>query len=397
MRRKIAHVVGSPESFRLLLRAQLDALREAGFEVHCIAGPGDYHRSLAADGFATHAAPLTRRLEPLTDLRALVALARLFRRERFDLVHTHNPKTAVVAEAAARLARVPHVVTTLHGMLAHDETSRWLRVPLGLVDRAQTRLADRVLCQSAEDLARAVAARVCAPAKLRPLGQGIDLRRFDPARFPRSVRGALRTRLGLPADALIVGMVGRLAWEKGFAELFEMARRIATRTPRVHFLVAGLQIPERDPVDPDPRRHGLDGRLTVLLNRSDMPELYACMDVSVLPTYREGFPRALVEASAMGVPAVSTDIRGCREAVAHGMTGLLVCPRDAGSLADAVWRLLSDDALRARMAAACRPRATAEFDERRVCARVIALYRDLLGAPAVEENALHVPVRQAAE
>src|SRR5581483_2868221 len=156
-------------------------------------------------------------------------------------------------------------------------------------------------------------------------------RRFDPARFPRRSRGPLRVSLGLPADGLVVGMVGRLSREKGFAEFFAMAREIAARDPRVHFLIVGLQIRERDPVDPDPRRHGLEGRLTVLLNQSDMPAMYSAMDLAVLPTYREGFPRALVEACAMGIPVVATNIRGCREAVAHGTTGVLVDPRDSAA------------------------------------------------------------------
>jgi len=393
---KIAQVVGSPESFRLLLRAQLDTLRESGFDVHCVAGEGDYLDLLARDGYAVHAVPLTRTLDPLADLRALARLTALFRRERFDLVHTHNPKAAVVAEAAARIARVPHVVTTLHGMLAHDETPRWLRLPLGLVDRLQCGLADRVLSQSAEDLERA-SRGVCDATKLLPLGQGIDLRRFDPARFPRRSRGPLRVSLGLPADGLVVGMVGRLSREKGFAEFFAMAREIAARDPRVHFLIVGLQIRERDPVDPDPRRHGLEGRLTVLLNQSDMPAMYSAMDLAVLPTYREGFPRALVEACAMGIPVVATNIRGCREAVAHGTTGVLVDPRDSAALTEATWRLLADEALRSRMTVACRPRAVAEFDERRVCARVVHLYRTLFGAAGNENGDAPIPSRQAAD
>jgi glycosyltransferase involved in cell wall biosynthesis len=378
---KIAIAANVPESFRILLRAQLDRLRESGFEVHCVSGPGAYLHELARDGFPTHEVPFTRMLRPLEDLRALAALVHLFRRERFALVHTHTPKTALLGQLAARVARVPHIVNTIHGLLGHDGVPMPRRAALALFDRATCLLASALLSQSQEDVDRAVARHMCRRTKIRHLGQGIDLRRFDPERLAAAGRTALRARLGVPANALVIAMIARFTREKGYPEFLAMARRLAAHRADAHFLVVGTSLRERDAVRIDPLEPGLDGRLTVLLDRRDMPEVYACADLVVLPTYREGFPRSLVEASTMGVPVVSTQIRGCREAVVHAETGLLVPPGDVDALYDAVASLCADPPRRARMSRAARRRAGIEFDERRVCDRVLALYHDLLGLP----------------
>jgi glycosyltransferase involved in cell wall biosynthesis len=361
----------------MLLRAQLDAARAAGFEVPCVSGPGDYLHELARDGFPVHEVPLTRMLDPLADVRALAALVRLFRRERFALVHTHTPKTALLGQLAARIARVPQVVNTVHGLLSHDDVPLPRRAALAVVDHVTCGLSSAVLSQSREDVESAIARRLCRTSRIRHLGQGIDLARFDRARVLAEGQLALRLRLGLPHHALIIAMVARFTREKGYPEFLAMARRLAPGRPDLHFLVVGTSIRERDAVHVAPS-DALRGRLTVLIDRHDMPEIFAAADLVVLPTYREGFPRALVEASAMGIPVVATAIRGCREAVVQGETGLLVPPGDVDALCNAVTTLAADPARRARMSETATRRARIEFDERRVCEQVLALYGQLL-------------------
>ncbi len=382
MHAKIAIVANTPETFRFLVRAQLDRAWEEGLDVHCVSGPGPYTAVLRHDGFAVHEVPLTRLLRPRDDLRALVAMVRLFRRERFALVHTHTPKAAILGQLAARLAGTDHVVNTVHGLLAHDAMPLVRRLALEPVDRLMCGLSTAVLSQSAEDVERAVRRHICRRGKIRRLGQGIELARFDPARVPPERRAAIRRELGLPAEALVVTMIARFSAEKGYREFFAMARTLAERRRDVHFVVVGTTLDERDPVDVRPASHGLDGRLTVLTDRSDVPDILGSADLAVLPTYREGFPRSLVEAAVMAVPVVSTRIRGCREAVRDGETGLLVAPRDAEELTTAVEQLLDDPERRRRMGAAARRRACREFDERRICERVVGLYRNLLTRPA---------------
>jgi glycosyltransferase involved in cell wall biosynthesis len=393
---RIAVAANVPDSFRMLLRAQLDAARAAGYEVHCVSGPGAYLDELARDGFATHVVPLTRLFDPAADARALAALVRLFRRERFALVHTHTPKTALLGQLAARLARVPWVVNTVHGLLSHDDEHGLRRAALAVVDHVTCALSSAVLSQSREDVERAVARRMCRPTRIRHLGQGIDLARFDPGRVLAAGKDALRARFGLPPTALVIAMIARFTKEKGYPEFLAMARRVARKRADVQFVVVGTSIRERDVLHVTPESQGLKGRLTVLVDRDDMPEIYGAADLVVLPTYREGFPRSLVEASAMGIPVVSTQIRGCREAVLDGQTGVLVPPGDVDALYYAVVELVDDPARRLRMSDTAARRARSEFDERRVCERVLALYAELLGKADRRAPVFAAPVRAAA-
>jgi glycosyltransferase involved in cell wall biosynthesis len=183
----------------------------------------------------------------------------------------------------------------------------------------------------------------------------------------------------------VVGIVGRVNREKGYVEFFEAAARIAARVPEARFVVVGpVEAEKANALDPHAlaREHGVDGRLHYLGLRSDMPALYRLMEVLVLPSHREGWPRSPMEAAAMGVPAVVTDIRGCRQVVVHGRTGLIVPPRDPAALAEGVLELLDDPGRARAMGRAARAHAAEAFDENGVVERTLAAYRDLLGAAA---------------
>jgi ribosomal protein S18 acetylase RimI-like enzyme len=226
------------------------------------------------------------------------------------------------------------------------------------VDRGA--LSHAELFQSAEDLAWARRLRIGRASRTHLLGNGTDLRVFDPDAVPPARLAELRRELGIAPDAMVVGMVGRLVREKGYEEYFRAARAIRARRPDVVFLAVG-------PFDPD-KGDALSGAdwtsvgQDVLFTgyRGDVRDLLALMDVFVLPSWREGMPRSAIEAAAMGRAMVLTDIRGCREVARDGVEALPMVPaRDAGRLTTAIERLLEDDDLRSRLSAAARasPRA----------------------------------------
>ena len=199
-----------------------------------------------------------------------------------------------------------------------------------------------------------------------------------PAAAPARRSGSRRTRP-------VVGFVGRLVAEKGVPELLEAARVVRERHPRVRFLVVGAADEEKADQIPAAAAARLDdaGVCVFAGFRHDMPELYRSMDVFALPSHREGFPRAPMEASAMKVPCVVTDVRGCRQAVTHGRNGLLVPVGDARALAEAILSVLGDPLLARRLGEEGRRRAVAEFDEQRVFETVLVRVR----APARGEGA----------
>jgi glycosyltransferase involved in cell wall biosynthesis len=318
---------------------------------------------------------LKRSWAPLSDLRALIHMIRVFRRERFDIVHTHAPKTGVLGRIAARLTGVPVIVNTVHGLYGTDGGA--LRRALFLfLERIAAMCSSYEFCQSSEDLETLRRLRIVRPERSMAIGNGVDLTVFDRS---EAARTATRAALGVDNNTLVIGSVGRMVWEKGYREVFEAAERIHATHPKVCWIIAGpIEEGKADGIPADviadlDRR----GAIKFLGLRTDMRDLYAAMDLYVLASYREGYPRSAVEAAVMGLPLVVTEIRGCRELVTHESNGLLVPPRDAAALEAAVRRLVEDVPLRERLATRNRLDAPGRFDERRIIASILDVYNKI--------------------
>jgi glycosyltransferase involved in cell wall biosynthesis len=375
---KVAHLTTTDLTLRYLLLGQLRRLAAEGHEVTGISAPGPHAAALEAAGIRFLPwRNATRSWDPVADVRALAELVGLLRRERFDLVHTHNPKPGVLGRVAARLAGVPLVVNTVHGLYATPEDRLGKRAAVLGLEWLAGRCSDLELYQSEEDLRWARRLRLARKGRSHLLGNGTDLGRFDPAQVPPERVAALRRELGLPDDALVVGAVGRLVAEKGYRELFAAARAVRQADPRVRFVAVGApDLEKADAIGQEELARAADDVL-VTGWRDDVRDLLAVMDVFVLASWREGMPRSAIEAAAMGKALVLTDIRGCREVARHDREALLVPPRDPGALATAISRLAADPALRDRLGAAARRRALERFSEAQVAERVVEQYQAL--------------------
>ncbi|MCC7108044.1 MAG: glycosyltransferase family 4 protein [Deltaproteobacteria bacterium] len=377
---RIAHVCTIDLSLRYLLLNQLKYLQARGYDVVGISNPGPDVAFLEAQGIRHLPVPMTRAFSPTDDLRALQDLERVFRRERFDLVHTHNPKPGLLGQLAARAAGIPRVVNTLHGFYFHDRMPAGRRRFYILMEQIAASCSDAILSQNPEDLDTAVREHICRRADIEYLGNGIDLDRFDARRLNSERQSALRASLGIAEGAPVVGFVGRLVEEKGILELCEAMRAVRARIPSATLLVIGpTDIEKADALTPESlhSRYSLAEGVVYAGLRQDMPELYGLMDVFVLPSWREGFPRSPMEAAAMGKPVVVTDIRGCRETVTPGQTGLMTAVQDATALAAAILEVLADPARAGAWGRAGRELAERKFDERLVFERVAATYHRL--------------------
>ncbi|MGH8874549.1 MAG: GNAT family N-acetyltransferase [Acidimicrobiia bacterium] len=369
---KVAHLTTVDMSLRFLVLPQLTAVVEQGGEAVGISAPGPWVADLELAGVRHVPLPSsTRGVDVRSDLRAARELWRVLRRERPDVLHTHNPKPGLYGRALGRLAGVPVVVHTGHGLYATDSDPLLKRMVVYGLEALAGRFSDTELVQSSEDFHLVRRWRGARPTVL--LGNGVDLTRFEPARFGEGRRGDLRHDLGIAEDQIVVGMVGRLVAEKGYPELFRAA---ALLDDRFVVLVIGPEDPEKPDALPAELIRGAEtAGVRFLGMRDDVDELYLAMDLFVLPSHREGFPRAAMEAAAMGLPIVATDIRGCREVVEHGENGLLVPVGDVPALAAAISRLGEDRGLRATMAAAGYRRARERFDETEVVRKVMQAYR----------------------
>ncbi len=379
---RVAHITTVDMGLRYLLLNQMRYLQEAGFDVTGISARGPDVPFIEQAGIRHLPVSMTRRpFSPLQDLRSFVELWRTLKEERFTLVHTHNPKPTFYGQIAARLARVPIVVNTLHGFYFHKRTHPLLRRAFIQMETVAARCADVILSQNREDIETALSERICGPEKIRYLGNGIDLERFH-GKFSPTDRALSRRELGYQPEHKVVGFVGRLVREKGIPELLEAARILRERLPEARFLLIGPTDAEKSDALTSQlaRDYQVEDICAFLGLRHDLPELYSAMDVCVLPSHREGFPRVPMEACAMGVPIVVTDIRGCREVLEAGCNGLAVRVHDPDALAGAIEAILTDSERHERFSAEARRVARERFDERLVFRKVQDEYLRLLDA-----------------
>jgi glycosyltransferase involved in cell wall biosynthesis len=376
----VVHVTTTDISLELLLGPQLRAFRDAGYDVVAMSASGPYVAALEADGIRhiglEHA---SRAVAFGSDVRAGRELYDHFRALKPDIVHTHNPKPGVYGRLAARASRVPAIVNTVHGLYAQPDDPIAKRTAVYGLERLAAFCSHAELVQNPEDLETLV--RLGVPRrKLHLLGNGIDLARFEPARVSEQRRQALRGEIGAGPDDVVCGAVGRLVWEKGYRELFTASAALRERRPELKVVIVGPSDPDKaDSVTQfDIDTATRDSGVRFLGHRDDVEHLYAAFDLYVLASHREGFPRSAMEAAAMGLPIVATDIRGCRQVVDDGQTGVLVARRDAAALTTAIDRLVGDGNLRASMGIAAREKARREFDQQRVIDITLGVYDDLL-------------------
>ena len=378
---KLVHVFTVPISLNFL-RGQAAYMKSRGFSVDVVSSPGRELDAFAMqEGSISHAAEMSRSIRPLHDLPALYRLWRIFRNARPRIVHAHTPKGGLLGTIAAFFACVPVRIYHIHGL--PFVTARGLkRSLLRWTEWISCSLANRVFCVSPSVREVVIEEGLCKAEKvkviLRGSINGVDAARFDPERFGTKDRNRLRESYGIPADALVLGFVGRIVRDKGIVELTESWKRLCEAFPNLHLLVVGaFETQDPPPADveqllrSDPKIH-LAGRV------EDPSSFFAAMDVVVLPTYREGLPVVPLEAAAMELPVVATRIPGCTDAVIDGVTGTLVPVHDAGALTEAIQRYLECPELRTKHGRAGRERILSDFRPQDMWQEVYSEYIELL-------------------
>jgi glycosyltransferase involved in cell wall biosynthesis len=350
------------------------AAQRAGFAVGVATRVAQHGERIRGEGFALHPLGWRRRSTgPLASLAAIAEIARLYRRERPRLVHHVALKPAVLGSIAALLAGVPAVVNAVtgFGFVASSPTlrARLLRRPVSLalahlIERANS----RVIVQNEDDRRLLLALNPAAERRVAVIrGSGIDLAHFPVAQEP-------------PAPPAIAGFAARLLADKGIESLIEAQQMLRGRGVDLRLLIAGTPDPENPTSIPEAtlaRWRGLAG-ITWLGQVDDIRSLWRAAHIAVLPSRREGLPKSLLEAAAMGRPLVATDVPGCREVAKEGVNALLVPPDDAAALARALEHLAGDAALRRRFGAASRALVESDLAAASVGAATVALYHALL-------------------
>jgi glycosyltransferase involved in cell wall biosynthesis len=329
----------------------------------------------AASGIEVLVEPLLREvIAPRSDLLATGRLESIFRERDFDVVHTHCAKAGAIGRIAARRARVPRVVHTYHGFPFHQFQSPVRRGAYVAIERRLGRITDMALCVGSAVAAEAVRRELIAPERVATIGVAVDgperLRASMNAGLPEARKRA-RVVLGLPEDAVVVGAVGRLTYQKA-PEDFIAAMREIGRPGVIGIWIGGGELADRVARQAASLPPGV--RVVLAGERTDVLEVLPALDVFAMPSRYEGLPTVLVEAMICGVPVVATAVNAVPDLVIPGVTGLLVPPCRPSQLAAAVRRLLDSPEAAARMAAVARARVADQYGEPALRAALTTAY-----------------------
>lgn len=378
---KVLQIAAVDVTVRHLLLPLIDRLIAEGFDVHTVCSDGRYVKELREKGYAITAINIARKIAPVSNIKSLVSIYMFLKKERFDIIHVHSPVASVLGRIAARLAGSPVIIYTAHGFYFHENMSAWKRQLIVLVEKLTGRLCtDMLFTQSHEDRDTAVKKGIMPAKKVEWISNGIEVDRF-PANAPDE---GLKRSLGISPEDRIIGFTGRLVREKGIGELVQALNRLKKDIAGLKLLVIGDTLEsDRDKsakkwINDMITENGLENDIVLAGFREDLARFYGIMDVFVLPSYREGMPRSILEAMAAGRPVVATNIRGCREEVIDGVTGRLVPVKDSASLAEAIKEILSNKELAIKMGRTAMEVARENFNEKAVLDKEVRVYRELI-------------------
>ena len=369
-------VAGSLDTF---CRGLLSELQEQdGYEILAVSSPGETLETLGRrEGVRTAGVPMQRHISVLKDLRSLLGLIRVFRRERPRMVHSMTPKAGLLSMAAAWLCRVPVRVHTFTGLVFPTATGLTQKI-LMLTDRITCACATHVVPEGEGVRSDLINYRITRKP-LRVLGhgnvRGIDLTHYDP-RLPEVRERAAGIRR--PGVFTFV-FVGRLVRDKGINELVEAFRRLSAEYRQARLLLVGPQEPELDPLAPDTVAEIQSNPAIEAVGRQgDVRPWLAAADAFVLPSYREGFPNVVIEAGAMGLPSIVTDINGSREIIIEAENGTIIPVRDAEALYAAMRRFTAERDCVAAMAENARQLVASRYEQSYVRRCLKQYYKEIL-------------------
>jgi glycosyltransferase involved in cell wall biosynthesis len=384
---KALHAGTSPLSAQWFMRGQLRYLSEAGFDVTVVTAPGPgLDETRVREGVNAIGISMIRQIAPLQDLLSLWRMWRTLRCLGPDIINVGTPKAGLLGGIAAWLNRVPCRVYTLHG-LRLETTSGLERRLLRLCERIACACAHRVISVSESLRQEAVAMGIVDAERIKVLASGscngVDIARFAPSRELLDRAALVRQELRIPPEAPVLGFVGRLTRDKGIAELAGAFDILRSSFPGLRLLLVG-DFEDGDPV-PVGLRHRIETERNIIRPGfvKDIEVYYQIMSVLALPTYREGFGNAILEAHAASKPVVATRATGVVDAVVNNVTGLLVPIGNSEALAEGCARLLRDPKLASAMGRAGRERVLHEFRQETVWDALLQEYLELLAEKAL--------------
>ncbi|QIE58271.1 glycosyltransferase family 4 protein [Rasiella rasia] len=381
-REKLIRITTIPLSLEKLLEGQLGYMQQF-FDVTGIAAEKERLEKYGAnEGVATHHIALTREITPIKDLKAVYKLYTFLRKERPAIVHTHTPKAGIVGMMAAYFARVPNRLHTVAG-LPLLEASGFKRIVLNAVEKLTYRFATGVYPNSNGLRQIIIEENFTSPTKLKVLGQGssngIDTSYFSSEIFTESQNIQKRKELNIPDDDFVFVFVGRIVRDKGINELVEAFARVQRKHPNCTLLLVGPFEDDLDPVSEETRTTiNTHQKIITVGYQADVRPFFAISNALVFPSYREGFPNVVMQAGAMGLPAIVSNINGCNEIISESVNGFIVEPKQITPLENAMTTVLTDKAKYKTLQSNVRAEIVSRYERKHMWQLLHQEYKELL-------------------
>lgn len=366
--KKILQLCAVDMSVEHLLKPLILALASKGHTVHVACSDTGKIKALREQGLTVIEVPIERKIKPWSNMKAIRRLVSLMKEEKYDVVHVHTPIAAILGRIAAKIAGIHTIIYTAHGYYFHEGMSFFQYKSFYWLEKFFAKyFTDWLLLQSKEDYELSISQSFKSPSNIIHLGNGVDITtKFNPSRINPVRIEKLRHQLAINKGDVVITFIGRYVKEKGIFDLIDSFQLLKEKHSNVKLLmIGGGSDSERDLES----RTILEKRIVEvpsIMNvgyRKDIPELLALSDIFVLPSYREGLPRSIIEAMAMGKPIIASNIRGCREEVHHGMNGFLFNKGNAMDLYEKLKELVENEEKRKLFSKNSRELAVKEFDE----------------------------------
>ena len=381
--KKLVRITTVPISLEKLLEGQLGFMK-AYFEVVAISAEKEKLEAYGKkEGVRVFPLELTRKITPIKDIAAVFKLYRFLKKEKPSIVHTHTPKAGIVGMTAAWFAGVPNRLHTVAGMPLM-EASGFKRKVLNFVEKLTYRFATEVYPNSKGLYDFIIAENFTKASKLSIIGNGssngIDTKYFDPVSYSENDKISLRDKLKIPQGHFLYIFVGRLVKDKGINELITAFSKLSDSNNTISLLLVGPFENDLDPLLPETlstiEKHP---NIYTVGYQSDVRPYFSIADALIFPSYREGFPNVVMQAGAMGLPSIVTDINGCNEIIAHGKNGLIIPSKDTQALYNSIKQLSTKPSLFANLKANSREMITSRYERQQVWDALLFEYQRLLG------------------
>ncbi|MCY2686974.1 glycosyltransferase family 4 protein [Salinimicrobium sp. TH3] len=379
--KKLIRITTVPLSLEKLLEGQLNFMQRE-YEVIAVSSEKNKLNELGREiGVRTYPVAMTREITPIKDLGSLWYLYRFLKKEKPLIVHTHTPKAGVAGMIAAKMAGVPLRLHTVAG-LPLLEAQGLKKKMLEYVEKVTFASATHVYPNSVQIYKYLKDKKFASKDKLKVIGKGssngIDTGYFDPSLFPNEENLKIRKSVGIPENDLVFIFVGRLVRDKGINELVEAFDKVNKEFPETSLLLVGPFEAELDPLKPEIiEKMSIHSKIKEVGYQSDVRPFFSIADVLTFPSYREGFPNVVMQAGAMGLTSIVTDINGCNEIIKEGVNGTIIPVKNTKALYDAMKKMIVDEEFRKSTGAKSRKLIKENFERREVWKALLAEYKRL--------------------